>query len=170
MSGEYCRITDDPAIFVVGKIDTHECVFEICRDHLPGRTAVFGSQDRARLADDIAFVIVAKIDVIEWDSGSRVLLFPGQALVGRGKDHPAVADDPAVGIVVKIEMKKLGLGRHRDSPPRLAAVLGTHQERIDDHLIIAALSKDRSYDITAILIGKSYAQKFGRPAPNSPVR
>src|SRR5258707_12005964 len=59
-------------------------------------------------------------------------------------------------------MKKLCLCRYGDPLPGLAAVLGPHQERIYNYIVITAFAKNRTADIAMFLVGKADAEEFRR--------
>lgn len=152
---------DDPAVFVIGKIDTQERCFEARLDLFPCRTAVRGSQYYSRAADDVTLFAVAKIDVKERRLCARVLFDPRVALVRRSENNAVVADDPAALISVKIEVKQLSFCRERDPPPRVAAVFGSHQQRIDDDIVAADTFDKRADNVAAFFVGESDTQEIG---------
>ena len=58
-------VADDPAVLIVGEIDSHQGLGKVGDDAGPRSAAVLGPQDRAALTDSITFVVVAKVDIEE---------------------------------------------------------------------------------------------------------
>ena len=99
-------MSDDPTIFVIGKINPFECICEGRSHLLPVITAIHGSQDCSAATDRKTFVIVTKIYAKQSSRHTRTLYFPVRTAVLCGEDKSFVTNDPAMRIAVKIEMEK----------------------------------------------------------------